>query len=87
MIAPPFSYGAIPVRVKAMLSIGLSLAVGAAAFVDAELTLEHWRSGRGNDYLSRLEFGALVECRKAGYHLLVELVDIAEAVRRGVLKP
>ncbi|MCT2224673.1 flagellar biosynthetic protein FliR [Microbacterium paraoxydans] len=30
MIAPPFSYGAIPVRVKAMLSIGLSLAVGAA---------------------------------------------------------
>lgn len=46
-----------------------------AAFVDAELTLEHWRSGRGNDYLSRLEFGALVECRKAGYRLLVELVD------------
>ncbi len=30
MIAPPFSYRAIPVRVKAMLSIGLSLAVGAA---------------------------------------------------------
>lgn len=24
MIAPPFSYGAIPVRVKAMLAIGLS---------------------------------------------------------------
>ncbi|MFC7379205.1 LacI family DNA-binding transcriptional regulator [Brevundimonas sp. GCM10030266] len=46
-----------------------------AAFVDAELTLEHWRSGRGNDYLSRLEYGALVECRKAGYHLMVELVD------------
>lgn len=46
-----------------------------AAFVDADLTLEHWRSGRGNDYLSRLEYGALVECRQAGYHLLVELVD------------
>lgn len=30
MIAPPFSYGAIPARVKAMLAIGLSLAVGAA---------------------------------------------------------
>jgi flagellar biosynthetic protein FliR len=30
MIAPPFSYGAIPVRVKAMLAIGLSLAVGTA---------------------------------------------------------
>jgi len=46
-----------------------------AAFVDAELTLEHWRSGRGNDYLSRLEYGALVECRRADHHLLVELVD------------
>jgi len=46
-----------------------------AAFVDAELTLEHWRSGRGNDYLSRLQYGALIECRKAGYHLMVELVD------------
>lgn len=46
-----------------------------AAFVDAELTLEHWRSGRGNDYLSRLEYGALVECRRADYHLLVELID------------
>lgn len=30
VIAPPFSYGAIPVRVKAMLAVGLSLAVGAA---------------------------------------------------------
>lgn len=30
MIAPPFSYGAIPTRVKAMLGIGLSLAVGTA---------------------------------------------------------
>ncbi|MFS0892931.1 flagellar biosynthetic protein FliR [Microbacterium sp. 179-I 3D3 NHS] len=30
VIAPPFSYGAIPVRVKAMLAIGLSLAVGTA---------------------------------------------------------
>lgn len=30
MIAPPFSYGAIPVRVKAMLAIGLSLAMGTA---------------------------------------------------------
>jgi LacI family transcriptional regulator len=46
-----------------------------AAFVDADLTLEHWRSGRGNDYLSRLEYGALVECRRADHHLLVELVD------------
>ncbi|SEB89530.1 flagellar biosynthetic protein FliR [Paramicrobacterium humi] len=30
MIAPPFSYGGIPTRVKAMLGVGLSLAVGSA---------------------------------------------------------
>ncbi|ACG79336.1 transcriptional regulator, LacI family [Phenylobacterium zucineum HLK1] len=48
-----------------------------AALVDAELTIEHWRSGRGNDYLSRMELGALMECRQAGYHLLIELVDVA----------
>lgn len=46
-----------------------------AALVDAELTIEHWKSGRGNDYLSRLELGALMECRRAEYHLMVELVD------------
>lgn len=46
-----------------------------AALVDAELTIEHWKSGRGNDYLSRLELGALMECRAAEYHLMVELVD------------
>lgn len=61
-----------------------------AAFVDADLTLEHWRSGRGNDYLSRLEYGALVECRQAGYHLLVELVDYGsptlEAELRSLLR-
>jgi len=48
-----------------------------AALVDADLTVEHWRSGRGNDYLSRMELGALMECRHAGYHLLIELVDMA----------
>ncbi|WP_194420339.1 flagellar biosynthetic protein FliR [Microbacterium abyssi] len=30
VIAPPFSYGGIPMRIKAMLAIGLSLAMGAA---------------------------------------------------------
>jgi LacI family transcriptional regulator len=47
-----------------------------AALVDADLTVEHWRSGRGNDYLSRMELGALMECRHAGYHLLIELIDV-----------
>lgn len=45
------------------------------ALVDAKLTIEHWRSGRGNDYLSRLELGLLMECREADHHLMVELVD------------
>ncbi|WP_166980586.1 flagellar biosynthetic protein FliR [Paramicrobacterium fandaimingii] len=36
MIAPPFSYGAIPARVKAMLGVGLSLAVGASVSVGYE---------------------------------------------------
>lgn len=30
VIAPPFSYGAIPMRIKAMLAVALSLAMGAA---------------------------------------------------------
>lgn len=57
-----------------------------AALVDAELTIEHWKSGRGNDYLSRLELGALMECRQAEYHLMVELVDHGAAtLERDVL--
>jgi LacI family transcriptional regulator len=57
-----------------------------AALVDAELTVEHWRSGRGNDYLSRMELGALMECRQAGYHLLIELVDVGSAsLKRDIL--
>ena len=57
-----------------------------AALMDADLTVEHWRSGRGNDYLSRLELGALMECRHSGYHLLVELVDLgSEDLEREVL--
>lgn len=48
-----------------------------AALVDADMTIEHWRSGRGNDYLSRLEMGALMEVRRADHHLIVELIDHA----------
>lgn len=48
-----------------------------AALVDAGMTIEHWRSGSGNDYLSRLELGVLMELRQVDYHLMVELVDYA----------
>jgi LacI family transcriptional regulator len=53
-----------------------------AAFVDATLTLQHWRNERGTDYLSRIQIGATVPCRAAGYHLLIELVDNEAASMR-----
>jgi LacI family transcriptional regulator len=46
-----------------------------AALVDARLTLEHWRNERGTDYLARIQLGATLPCREAGYHFLVELID------------
>jgi LacI family transcriptional regulator len=46
-----------------------------AVFADADLTIDHWRSERGSDYLQRIQLGAMLECRDAGYHLLVELID------------
>lgn len=48
-----------------------------AAFVDAALTMDHWRSERGADYLSRIQLGATTVCREAGYHFMVELIDHA----------
>ena len=46
-----------------------------AAFLDADLTLDHWSSGRATDYVSRLQLGAIRECRQAGYHFTLELID------------
>jgi LacI family transcriptional regulator len=46
-----------------------------AAFVDADLTMSHWESGRGTDYLTRIQLGATIQCREAGYHFMVELID------------
>lgn len=45
------------------------------AFVDAALTLEHWGSERGTDYLTRIQYGATLPCRESGYHLMLELID------------
>src|SRR5437867_4436606 len=45
------------------------------AFVDAALTLEHWGDERGTDYLTRIQHGATLSCREAGYHLILELID------------
>lgn len=46
-----------------------------AAFLDAKLTMDHWQSGRATDYVSRLQLGAIRECREAGYHFTLELID------------
>jgi LacI family transcriptional regulator len=46
-----------------------------AGFVDAALTLEHWRSERGTDYVARILLGVMLPCRDAGYHFILELVD------------
>jgi LacI family transcriptional regulator len=50
-----------------------------AVFVDAALTMDHWRSERGADYLSRIQLGVTSVCREAGYHVLVELIDHGRA--------
>lgn len=46
-----------------------------AAFLDADLTMDHWQNGRATDYVARLQLGAIRECRKAGYHFTLELID------------
>ena len=46
-----------------------------AAFVDAALTIDQWRSDRGANYLTRIQLGATTQCREAGYHFIVELID------------
>jgi len=65
-----------------------------AAFVDAALTIDHWRSGLAGDYLARVQLGATIECRESGYHFIIELIDrdpdkMAGQVRDilGALKP
>jgi LacI family transcriptional regulator len=46
-------------------------------FLDEGLTMDHWRIGRSNPYVERLQFAGMLQCRKSGYHLLVELLDPA----------
>lgn len=57
-----------------------------AAFVDASLTMDHWRNGRGADYLARIQLGATMQCRETGYHFLVELIDHDAPQVRGEVK-
>jgi LacI family transcriptional regulator len=65
-----------------------------SAFVDADLTLDHWGDERATDYLTRVQYGATLSCRKAGYHLVLQLIDHDPSMVRqqiqavlGALKP
>ncbi len=53
-----------------------------AVVADATLTLEHWRSEFGTDYLARIQLGVTPPCRAAGYHVLIELIDRDPALMR-----
>ncbi|PHY13260.1 LacI family transcriptional regulator [Caulobacter sp. B11] len=55
------------------------------AFNDRALTLENWRSDRGNNWIDRMQYGAMLECDARGYHLLLELIDLeSEQLERRV---
>jgi len=65
-----------------------------SAFVDAALTLDHWSDERATDYLTRVQHGATLSCRQAGYHLVLQLIDHDPSMVRqqikavlGALKP
>ncbi len=46
-----------------------------AVVTDEKLTLDHWHTGRGADYLARIQLGTTVTCRDAGYHVMIAPVD------------
>ena len=43
---------------------------------DRRLTIDNWKSGRGNDWLDQMLYGAMLTCQQAGYHFMFELVDL-----------
>lgn len=45
------------------------------AINDRERTLDNWRAGRGNDWVDQMLYGGMIECERAGYHLVFELID------------
>src|SRR4051812_24966201 len=44
------------------------------ALNDRVRTLDNWRSGRGNDWVDQMLFGAMQAAEAHGYHVLFELV-------------
>lgn len=47
------------------------------AFNDRPHTLSNWRSGRGNDWVDQMLFGAITACEARGYRMMFELIDPA----------
>jgi LacI family transcriptional regulator len=45
------------------------------AFNDRRLTIDNWRSERGNEWIDQMLYGAMLRCEQSGYHLMFELVD------------
>ncbi|WP_269513668.1 LacI family DNA-binding transcriptional regulator [Brevundimonas subvibrioides] len=45
------------------------------ALNDRENTINNWRSGRGNDWIDQMLYGAMLTCEAHGYRMLFELVD------------
>lgn len=43
---------------------------------DRDLTCKNWESERGNTWIDRMLFGAMMACEAAGYHFMMELVSL-----------
>lgn len=48
------------------------------AFNDRRNTLNNWASGRGNDWIDQMLFGAMTACEARGYRFMFELIDPAD---------
>lgn len=48
------------------------------AFNDRVNTINNWASGRGNDWIDQMLFGAMTACEARGYRFMFELVDPAD---------
>lgn len=49
------------------------------SFNDRELTIANWRSARGNNWIDQMLHGAMLACEPAGYHMMLELIDLDAA--------
>lgn len=47
------------------------------SFNDRAHTINNWSSGRGNDWLDQMLYGAILACEARGYRMMFELIDPA----------